>query len=64
MALRLNVPSMTGADAAQTIKDTILTTEPDAKINVDLDEKTITVESQASEETIKQLITAAGHHIA
>jgi copper chaperone len=55
---------MTGADAAQTIKDTILTTEPEAKIHVDLEEKTVTVESQASEETIKQLITATGHPIA
>ncbi|MBD2092442.1 cation transporter [Microcoleus sp. FACHB-1515] len=63
MALKLTVPSMTSEDVAKSIVETIKTTEPDAKVDVDLDAKTITIESAASEETMKQLITATGHSI-
>jgi copper chaperone len=64
MALELKVPGMNGSDAAQTITEVIKTAEPAAQVNVDLDAKTVTVVSQASEETIKQLITASGYTIA
>jgi copper chaperone len=37
--------------------------EPDAKVNVDINTKTVTVESKASEESIKQAIVASGYHI-
>ena len=37
--------------------------EPDAKVDVDVKAKTVTVESDASEESIKQSIVAAGYHI-
>lgn len=63
MALKLNVPSLTNADAAKYVKESILTSEPDARVDINLEEKTIMVESKASEETIKQLITATGHTI-
>lgn len=64
MALKFNVPSMSGSESAKTITDVIKTAEPDAQVNIDLDTKTITVEAGASEETIKQLITASGYPIA
>lgn len=64
MALKLNVPSLADAAAAEDIKRTIKTTEPDAQVEINIDAKTVTVESDASEETIKQLITATGHRIA
>lgn len=64
MALKLNVPTLNSPEAAQEIKETILTSEPDAKVEVDVERKTVTVEAKASEETFKQLITAAGHKIA
>jgi copper chaperone len=63
MALKLNVPSLTNEDAAKYVKESILTSEPDARVDINLEEKTIMVESKASEETIKQLITATGHTI-
>lgn len=63
MALKLNVPTLNSSEAAQYIKETILTSEPEAKVEVDADAKTVTIESAASEETFKQLITAAGHTI-
>lgn len=64
MALKLNVPTLNSPEAVQTLKETILTSEPDAKVDVDLETKVVTVEAKASEETFKQLITAAGHKIA
>ncbi|MFE1748183.1 heavy-metal-associated domain-containing protein [Coleofasciculus sp. H7-2] len=63
MALQLKVPSIACNGCAETITDTIHTMEPDAKVDVDVQAKTVTVEAQASEETIKQAIVAAGHTI-
>lgn len=63
MALKLNVPDISCDDCAQTISESIHTMEPDAKVDVDVDAKTVTVESAASEESIKQAIVAAGYTI-
>ncbi len=64
MALKLTVPSLNSPEAAKALKETILTSEPDAQVQIDPETKTIEIEAKASEETFKQLITAAGHRIA
>jgi copper chaperone len=63
MALKLSIPSLDSPEAATTIKETILTAEPDARVDFDMNSKTVTVEAKASEETFKQLIEAAGYPI-
>ncbi len=63
MALKLHVPTINSPESAKSLKETILTSEPDAKVEIDPEAKTVTVNSEASEETFKQLIVAAGHHI-
>ncbi|BAY25184.1 hypothetical protein NIES2100_49900 [Calothrix sp. NIES-2100] len=63
MALKLNVPNIASEDAAK-ITSSIHVMEPDAKVNVDVEAKTVSVESAASEESIKQIIVAAGYKIA
>lgn len=63
MALQLKVPNIVCDGCAETITESITTMEPDAKVEVDVKAKTVTVESAASEETIKQAITAAGYTI-
>lgn len=63
MALKLKVPTLNSPEAAKDLKETILTSEPNAQVEVDVEAKTVTVESKASEETFKQLITAAGHTV-
>ncbi len=63
MALKLNVPNIACEDCAGKISDSIHVMEPDAKVDVDVKAKTVTVESGASEESIKQAIVAAGYHI-
>lgn len=63
MALKLSVPTIDSPESARALKETILTSEPDARVEVDEAAKTVMVESKASEETFKQLIVAAGHQI-
>ena len=61
MAILLNVPSIVCAGCADTITKAIKTVESDAAVNVDVAAKTVTVEAQASEESIKQAVVATGH---
>lgn len=63
MALVLHVPTLSSPESVKSLEETIRTTEPDANLQIDLDSKTVTITSQASEETFKQLIVAAGHQI-
>jgi copper chaperone len=63
MALKLHVPSIVCAGCGDTITQAIQTVEAEAKIDVDLKAKTVTVEAQASEESIKQAVVASGHTV-
>lgn len=63
MTLKLSVPDIVCEGCAETITDTIQTMEPDAKVDVDVSNKTVTVETKAAEETIKQAIVAAGYTV-
>lgn len=63
MALKLKVPNIVCDGCAETITESIATMEPDAKVDVDVAAKTVTVEAAASEETIKQAIVAAGYTV-
>lgn len=64
MALKLHIPTLNTAADAKEIEETILTSEPGARVDIDLEAKVVTVEAKASEETFKQLITAAGYEVA
>jgi len=64
MSLTFQVPTLADQKSAQELKKHILTSEPDANVDVNSQEKTVTIDSEASEETFKQLIVAAGHKIA
>jgi copper chaperone len=61
--LSFNVPSIVCDGCAKAITDEILTHESDAKVNVDVTAKTVSVDTAASEESIKQMITALGHTV-
>ncbi|AFY48253.1 copper chaperone [Nostoc sp. PCC 7524] len=64
MALKLKVPDIACDACAEKITDSIHVMEPDALVDVNVKDKTVTVESAASEESIKQVIVAAGYSIA
>jgi copper chaperone len=61
--LQITVPTISSPESALEIEETILTSESDAKVEIDLDTKIVTIESDASEETFRQLIVAVGHEI-
>lgn len=61
--IELKVPSMVCDGCVETITKAIKTHEPDAEVNIELDSKKVTVDTQASAESIKQVITAAGHEV-
>lgn len=60
--MQFNVPTI-DSESAKKLKETILTSEPKAKVEIDSDSKTVKIDSEASEETFKQLIVAAGHKL-
>jgi copper chaperone len=62
-AMKFNVPSIACDGCAKTITEEILTHESGAKVDVDVQAKTVSVETEASEESIKQMIVAVGHTV-
>jgi copper chaperone len=69
MSLKLNVPTLADSQEAQKLTDAIATVDPTAKVDVDIESKTVTIDAPnsgepvASEESIKQAIIATGHSI-
>jgi len=61
--MEFNVHTLENAEVGEELKQTILTSEPNANVNIDVDSKKVTIESKASAETFKQLIVAAGHQV-
>lgn len=58
-----NVPTLKKSEDATKLKNTILTSEPNAKVEIDTNSQKVSIESEASAETFKQLITASGHKL-
>ncbi|MDZ8258428.1 heavy-metal-associated domain-containing protein [Nostoc sp. ChiQUE01b] len=63
MAIKLKVTNLKGNECAQKITKSIQTMESDAKVDVNVDTKTVTVDTTASEESIKQIVQSAGYTI-
>ena len=61
--MQLKVPSIACGGCADTITKAIKTHESEADVQVDVENKLVTVDTKASEESIKQVITAAGHTV-
>ena len=61
--MQLKVPSIACGGCADTITKAIKNYESDADVQVEVEQKIVTVETKASEESIKQVITAAGHTV-
>lgn len=57
------VPSIVCNGCAKAITDEILTHESGANVNVDVTAKTVSVETEASEESIRQMIESVGHSV-
>jgi copper chaperone len=64
MSIQLKVPTITCQGCVDTITKVIKTEESGATVDVNLEEKLVTVDAEMSTESIKQLITASGHEVA
>ena len=64
MPLTLKVPSIKCDGCAETITKEIKTHDDQAKVNVDIENKTVEVSSTMSDESVRQAVTATGHEIA
>ncbi len=64
MTLDLKVPDISCPDCAETITEAVTTADPQAKVDVNVEAKTVRVETKDAEETIRQAITAAGYTVA
>ncbi len=69
MALKLKVDKTFDASSVEAIKTAVTTVDPTLKVEVDLTAQTVTVEPKdadkpvASEESIRQAVTAAGYPV-
>lgn len=61
--ISLKVPSIACDVCAQTITKAIKNSEPQATISVDVANKVVSVETEASVESIKKAIIEAGHTV-
>ena len=59
----LKVSSIVCDGCASTIEKAILTHEPEAKVDIDIEAKQVKVDTKASEASIKQIIVASGHTV-
>ena len=63
MTVKFQVSTLDDQAKADRLKELILISEPDAKIDIDTQSKVVTIDAKASEETFEELIVAAGHKI-
>jgi copper chaperone CopZ len=69
MALKLKVSNIVDSSSVELITDAISTVDPALKVDVDMVSQTVTVQPKnlgmavASEESIRQAVTAAGYPV-
>jgi copper chaperone len=64
MTLQLTVPNMACSACGETITKAIQAVDPTATVQADPKTKLVSVETQASETTVREAITEAGYSIA
>ena len=62
MIIQLKVPDMACSACSEAITAAILKVDPQAAIKADYQSKEVTVETQASESSVREAITAAGYN--
>lgn len=63
MSIQLKVPSIACEVCAKTITTAIKNQQPAAEVSVDVANKIVTVDTDAPEALIKEVIEAAGHTV-
>lgn len=63
MTMTFNVPSITCQGCADTITEVLKTADPEAKVAVDVENKTVSVDSTMAESSARQAIISVGHEV-
>jgi len=63
MTIKLKVPTIVCNGCVDTITQQLQKNLPEAQVTVDMDSKIVSVDTQASEDTVKEIITATGHTV-
>lgn len=61
MTIQLKVPDMACGACSETITKAVLAVDPKASVKADPKTKQVTVETQASESSVREAISAAGY---
>ena len=59
--LKLKVPEMTCGHCAATIEKAVTSVDPTARVQVDLSEKTVTIQATEQDEKISEVVRSAGY---
>ena len=59
--LKLKVPEMSCGHCAATIEKAVKSVDPTARVQVNLSEKTVTVQTQEQDEKISDVVRSAGY---
>ena len=63
MTIKLKVPTIVCNGCVETIAAQLQENLPEAQVTVDLETKMVSIDTQASEATVKEIITATGHTV-
>jgi copper chaperone len=63
MTMQLKVPDMACSACVNNITQAVQQLDAAAQVNADLDRKTVNVDTQESEQAVKQAISAAGYSV-
>ncbi len=63
MSVTIQVPSIKCEGCADTITQEIKVHDENAKVSVDIENKTVEVDSEMSESSVRQAIEIAGHKV-
>ena len=61
--MKLKVPSISCEGCAETITQAIKVADSNARVEVDVTAKTVSVESEMSDASVRQVIVGAGHEV-
>jgi copper chaperone len=63
MTIKLKVSTIVCNGCVETIAAQLQKNLPEAQVTVDLETKMVSIDTQASEATVKEIITATGHTV-
>lgn len=63
MTVQLKVPSMVCSSCVKSVMNALKRLEEDANVNIDLENKIVSIDGKSSEDAIRNAIRAIGHMV-